>query len=228
MPNYCNNNLFIEGNPDTLKKIMSYVESNDNVFDFERIVPMPDSIYRGNIGQKEEEIYGKSNRYDWSIENWGTKWNSVDAEKYENSFEFLTAWSPCDPVIAALAAKFPSMRFTYTFYETGMCFCGESVYENGELIFYYDGDYAENPACEDDEWADDYALANSLFPIKESGFTESVEIVEKNGGIVRGRLHYREYENNRIYRMSDGFFVATDGYAKKYTNEQNNTIRRAA
>lgn len=61
MPNYCENFLSIEGNADTLKEIMDFVKSDKSVFDFEKIVPMPDYIYRGAVGAKEKEIYGENN-----------------------------------------------------------------------------------------------------------------------------------------------------------------------
>ena len=167
MPNYCTNYLTIEGNRNTMETIIELVKSEENVFDFEKIVPMPDYIYRGGVGPEEREIYGENNWYDWSCKNWGTKWNSVDSDFDGEEFYFLTAWSPCEPVIAALAKMFPTMRFTHTFYETGMCFCGQGVYENGELIFYYDGEYAENYECEYED--SDYTLCDELFPILESG-----------------------------------------------------------
>ena len=151
MPNYCNNCLMIDGNPNTHKEILMLMKSEYSPFDFEKILPMPDYIYCGNVGAEEREIYGKNNWYDWSIENWGTKWNSLDAEVHSNEIYFQTAWSPCIPVIAALSKKFPTMYFTYTFYEPGIGFCGKRVYKNGELIFSYDGDYAENYDCEDEE-----------------------------------------------------------------------------
>lgn len=219
MPNYCNNSLYIEGSSDTMKNVIDFVKSSECAFDFDKIVPMPDNIYQGSLGPKERELYGKNNWYDWSIENWGTKWNSVDAELDGDEIRFLTAWSPCDPVIAALAEMFPMMRFTYNFYETGMCFCGERIYENGKLVLYYDGDYAENPLYEeDDEWAREYVLSDFLFPIKESGFLEAVENVEEIGDITRGNLHYREYNYNRISKMTDGFFISVKDYATRFAN----------
>ena len=107
MPNYCDNYLTIEGNPDTRNKILTLLKSDESCFDFEKVIPMPENIYRGGVGAEEKEIYGENNWYDWSIKNWGTKWNSVDAEVHYNEIYFQTAWSPCDPVIAALAEKFP-------------------------------------------------------------------------------------------------------------------------
>lgn len=218
MPNYCDNCLIIEGNADNLKKIMDFVKSDKSDFDFEKIVPMPDYIYRGTMGAREREINGEINWYDWSYKNWGTKWNSVDAYVWNDLIQFQTAWSPCDPVIAALAEMFPVMRFTYTFYEELMGFCGKRVYENGEIIFYYDGDYAENPFCDDDEWEEDYIISDPMFPIKDNGFWEEIQDVEEvadRPNYTRGKLYYREYENSTIRYLSDGVFIVHKNYTFK-------------
>ena len=50
MPNYCNNSLSIYASRNTLNKIRSFIQSDDNKFDFDKIIPMPDYIYRGNLG----------------------------------------------------------------------------------------------------------------------------------------------------------------------------------
>ena len=108
------------------------------------------------------------------------------------------------------------MRFTYTFYETGMCFCGKRVYENGEVSFYYDGNYAENPLCDDDDkWAENCIISDSLFPIKDRGFLEDIQDVEEvanHTDYTRGKLYYREYENSKIRYLSDGVFIAHKNY----------------
>lgn len=140
MPNYCKNTLTITGNPDTLRQILAFVKSDENRFDFNRIVPMPEHIYRGNLGSEERKLYGENNWYDWSVENWGTKWNSVCAFVKNNTIFFETAWSPSSPVIAALAKKYHTMRFEYSYYEMMAGFQGEETYENGELISYNYGE----------------------------------------------------------------------------------------
>ena len=222
MPNYCDNYLRITGPADSVKTVIGFVKSSENKFDFNKIIPMPDYIYCGPVGTKEKEIYGDNNWYDWSIKNWGTKWNSVDAEISDNEIHFLTAWSPCDPVIAMLASKFPTLRFTYTFYEAGMCFCGKKVYENGEIILFYDGNYAENPLCDDNsEEADEYSISDPLFPAKEYGIrkeTHDVEEVPNHPDYIRGKLYYREYEEGKIRYLSDGIFIAHKGY--KFAGER--------
>jgi hypothetical protein len=82
--------------------------------------------------------------YNWNVENWGTKWNcgevwhdrTDDDSKVEGttSYNFDTAWSPAEPVIAALAEKFPTLIITHRYCEGGMAFAGEIVYRNGEAV----------------------------------------------------------------------------------------------
>ena len=212
MPNYCDNYLRIDGSADAVKTVIDFVKSSENAFDFNKIVPMPDYIRKGTTDWADEK---------WSIENWGTKWNSVDTEVSNNAIQFLTAWSPCDPVIEALATLFPSIRLTYTFYECGMCFCGKRIYENGELIFYFDGDYAENFFCEDDDGQDDeYDLSDPILPSKDNGIFEAVQDVEVLEDRTRGKLYYREYMNGKIRIMADGCFVADKKFSFEVVPEQ--------
>ena len=56
MPNWCYNSLSIEGSNETLTKIHNLVRGENNAFDFERIIPMPDYIYRGLLGPEEREM----------------------------------------------------------------------------------------------------------------------------------------------------------------------------
>ena len=134
MPNYCNNTISIKAPRETLNTIQSLVKSDESEFDFNKIIPMPDYIYRGNLGPEEQKIYGKNNWYDWSNENWGTKWNCWDVEYGETEdelfYNFYTAWSPSEPVVKALAEMFPEANIRFRYEETGCCFCGEQEYEN--------------------------------------------------------------------------------------------------
>lgn len=55
-----------------------------------------------------KERFGHTTWYDWSIANWGTKWNAYDQELVEDhpveySFVFYTAWAPPDPIIDRMA-----------------------------------------------------------------------------------------------------------------------------
>ena len=106
MPNWTENNVLFVGKKEQLKTLKTMLKSKDNDFDFNNIVPMPKNIFRGNLGKEEEEKYGDNNWYRWSIDNWGTKWNSVDTRVEENgstlSYNFMTAWDCPRQIVNAL------------------------------------------------------------------------------------------------------------------------------
>jgi hypothetical protein len=62
--------------------------------------------------EEEAELaaIGHSNWYDWSVSNWGTKWNAYDCtwdqpDEGCAQLKFDTAWSPPEPIFEALAAR---------------------------------------------------------------------------------------------------------------------------
>ena len=201
MPNYCNNSLSIYASRNTLNKIRSFIQSDDNKFDFDKIIPMPDYIYRGNLGSEEQKIYGKNNWYDWSYENWGTKWNSLDVEcdEFEDSLEysFYTAWCSCEPVIKALAAMYPDARIDYSYYESGDCFCGKREYENGEMNYYVNGEYQE--IYYDGE---DYKKEQPSGIHYSENNRESMEM----DNVIRYDFHYLDVDEERTIEIN-GFCV---------------------
>jgi Ferredoxin-like domain in Api92-like protein len=53
--------------------------------------------------------------YDWSCQNWGTKWNACEAsveQEFDGYLEihFDTAWSAPEPIVKALRDKFPELE----------------------------------------------------------------------------------------------------------------------
>ncbi len=84
--------------------------------------------------------YGVVDWYDWSLQNWGTKWNAHETEIEDNVILFDTAWSPVPELMEKLSAMFPENYFEYDFAEEQICvLCGEFEFANGdctrELIF---------------------------------------------------------------------------------------------
>ena len=62
MPNHVRNELYFEcDNEERIWELMDTIKGDDSPIDFEKIIPMPSNIFRGNLGQKEEELYGKNN-----------------------------------------------------------------------------------------------------------------------------------------------------------------------
>ena len=82
-----------------------------DVFDFERIIPMPPHIYRWNLWKAEEEKYWKENCwYDWSCRHWWTKWNSSEYQDCWDYISFETARSCPLPIIRELSTYLPDEK----------------------------------------------------------------------------------------------------------------------
>lgn len=205
MPNCCNGTLSIYASKELLETILATLqgtgEEEANPFDFNKVIPMPDCIYRGILGPHEQELYGENNWYDWSVKNWGTKWNSCDTELNGNVFSFWTAWSPCSPVIRALAKMFPEAQFEYRYEETGMGFCGCEIYKNGYVQYIMEADLVEyfNYDDEDDDKCkfDDY---------KEGREEEAITVLGIVDGVKQGRIERREDRDDRV-RFIKGVFI---------------------
>ena len=142
MPNHVRNILtVISGTPD-MKTVREDVAIRDEegkpvpgTIDFERIKPMPPEIFRGPLGEVEMKQYGKNNWYDWSIRNWGTKWNAYDfGDGGEQSIVFSTAWGTPDKAMVALSEKYPKATFR-VFYADEMLGenCGEYTLTGGRI-----------------------------------------------------------------------------------------------
>jgi len=89
-------------------------------------------IYNDNIKK-----YGHSTWYDWSVENWGTKWNASFCKKISNNvYTFDTAWSGIPKLIDIMSKEFPEVKFLYEYSDedTGSN-CGVGLYLNGEIDF---------------------------------------------------------------------------------------------
>ena len=76
--------------------------------------------------------------YEWSINNWGTKWNS-----YSNSFDgktiaFDTAWSAPHPVILKLSEMYPDIQIEHQWADEDIGHnCGRRDYKGGEIVGEY-------------------------------------------------------------------------------------------
>lgn len=133
MPNWCQNVAYIR-NEDLgeLDKIVKELDKKNDCQLFNSLVPNPSGEWQ----------------YDWSVENWGTKW---DAQVYDYRLDdgelyisFDTAWAP--PI--AFYDKIFEMGYEVKAYyrEEGMCFAG--IYEDGADDCY---EYANLSADEIEE-----------------------------------------------------------------------------
>jgi len=97
--------------PSNLKEKFQAIPVDDRVQ--KMLEEYPQSRYENFIKSlKNYRKYGHATWYDWSRQNWGTKWNYYQFAKVnDNEFYFQTAWSHCTPVMIALSKKFPPILF---------------------------------------------------------------------------------------------------------------------
>ena len=143
MPNWVKNNVRFYGNEESINRLKVFVKTQESDFDFNCIVPMPNNIYRGNLGSEERKIYGANNWYDWSIKNWGTKWDACDATWYsDDNVTFNTAWNMPEPIYRKLSKIFPDVWFTAEFADEDLGnYCGTIIYDIDGFCVNYENDF---------------------------------------------------------------------------------------
>lgn len=81
----------------------------------------------GNLCLNNISQYGYVSWYDWSCDNWGTKWDALESKgtPEEGELTFFTAW--CEPknVIEKLLEKHKTRKIEWQYEEEGMSFKGK-------------------------------------------------------------------------------------------------------
>ena len=139
--------------------------SEEKIDAYTRSRPLGDLLTRGAGAVKNLMHHRALNWYDWSVQQWGTKWNSYNSPetseeeiKKTKSIYFQTAWSPPLPVIFKLSAMLAGITITLKWADEDIgCNCGEITLQNGEVIDeknFFDEDNPGNVSKE----AIDFAL----------------------------------------------------------------------
>jgi Ferredoxin-like domain in Api92-like protein len=164
---------------------LAHRKVNNYEVDFNKIVPMPSNIFRGNLGDAEKKIHGENNWYDWSVNNWGTKWNAVESQKIDDyTVQFDTAWAMPEPVIKALSKMFPKIGVNILWADEDLgSNCGEIHYRNGSEVF---------SNIPEDQSKEAYELAFGVL-----GGEENYKYDE-----VKGSYVYQENESINIYKAT--------------------------
>lgn len=116
----------------------------------------PEQWSLGKLAYENQCKYGVPTWYEWSINNWGTKWNAYECapnEFSDNSTElnFWTAWAPPHPVLQMLSEQYPELEIFHEWADEDIGMnCGRREYKSGDLIYEYypEGDEATAFACE--------------------------------------------------------------------------------
>ena len=145
MPNHITNIIAVSGDESRIRTMLKEVQSDEigmGSIDFNKIIPMPNDIYRGDLRPAERSEYGRNNWYDWCWDNWGTKWNSYgyteETDLKDGKLTFLTAWSAPHPILQRLSEMYPDIRFEHEWADEDIGMnCGRHEYFDGERIGEY-------------------------------------------------------------------------------------------
>ncbi|WP_295087320.1 LPD28 domain-containing protein [Ruminococcus sp.] len=145
MPNHVTNVISFSGDKSRISAMLKEIQNDEHGIgsvDFEKILPMPDTVYNGSLGIRERELYGENNWYDWRIGNWGTKWNSYGYTEnttfQDGKIKFLTAWSAPHPILQKLSEMFPDIKIEHEWADEDIGMnCGRYVYYDGERVEEY-------------------------------------------------------------------------------------------
>mgnify|MGYP002523298255 CR=1 FL=1 len=115
-----------------------------------------------DLGQKaldNKAKYGSTDWYHWCIGNWGTKWDAYEVlyDVYDDRIElfFQTAWNAPYPIFDELSAMFPTLEINVKYADEDLGNnCGESLYYDGEEVYYDERTDDLKFACE--VWNYDY------------------------------------------------------------------------
>lgn len=98
--------------------------------------------------------YDTRDWYEWSINNWGTKWNAYDEVITDGIIEFQTAWSIPLPVLVEVSKRLKDVEISVDYADEDIgSNCGSLLIVNGE-VSQCEPDNPRKFAC--DMWGYDY------------------------------------------------------------------------
>ena len=136
MPDWCTNEVSIEAvNAEGQKQVAELVklmglDRDEPEFNFAAIIPHPDEVKKAQAEFDAEQKklrpeytdgYAMSDAlYRWQSDAWGTKWDvgkrieehNINPAEGNVWLIFMTAWAPPEPVLQALAERFPLVEIS--------------------------------------------------------------------------------------------------------------------
>ena len=148
MPNWCYNRAtFTHEDPSEIKRLINAAKAGKL---FNEFLPMPPELLEeapvgddyqersAAIAKRNEEQFGYTSWYDWSIAHWGTKWDISEMDDDDNfnvsedgksvSFSFDTAWAPP----TEWYDNIDGFHITAYYHEPGVGFAGKWTSEDGD------------------------------------------------------------------------------------------------
>ncbi|MDR0311659.1 MAG: hypothetical protein LBJ21_08730 [Acidobacteriota bacterium] len=141
--------LFLSGSEVAPELLEKYAEDRSIYLD---VLKTGEQLYNN------KQNYGAPTWYEWSIKNWGTKWNAYNQRRIdENTIEFLTANGGVSKIVEALSKQHPDLVLSYMYAdeEWGMN-GGKYKYKGGDRLEELPGprfgNEDENESEGDEDW----------------------------------------------------------------------------
>ena len=144
MANYCDNNLYITGDPEQLARFIEKARGPKTDLSLQSIKPMPEDLRYANISSQSEEeshwlheSYGAAAAFNWRMINWGTgreiSISCLDVNEDGSAvYHFRTAWEPIGArLLRTITSEFPGLKAEVRYAEPGRCFSGLTISRNG-------------------------------------------------------------------------------------------------
>jgi hypothetical protein len=217
MPNHITNVVSLSGKGADVQKLLASVKSDESEFDFNLIVSMPDEL-RGTTAptyiiteeayaRKERGItqkmsntlkkkYGADNWYEWTRNNWGTKWNAYDVNTYDvgdDTIYFNTAWATPVPILEALSKQHPNVLIHVKYADEDFGHnVGEYKYKMGVLV---SENVPDGGSAEAIEMAEDITGGGEYYFFEMPCEWSSIDEVEDNSfyTTILNIIHKRGY-----------------------------------
>lgn len=165
MPNWCENSITITGPTEDIEKFKIQAKRSEGEisspsyfstdFSLNNFLPTPKKLLEKDTTNNVETLIKAPNNpknddwYSWRVRNWGTKWDwemkiTDEIEKGDKTALVMlgvSAWGPPIEGMQAIAHMFPTLTFSLSFDEPGMCFHGELNIKGSEILDYWNEDY---------------------------------------------------------------------------------------
>ena len=199
MPNWCENNLHIQGPEELIEDFINAVQDENDSEKFElanTLMPMPEILQGGEAPARDEDVAeeaiaqtGHRDWYDWANDdnNWGTKWGDCDTNLWWNdeytkiNGYYTTAWGPLSEAFwIKVSETYPKLRISVGFREEGMAFEGAYSFTNGECVYSHSAEtspYLQEAVEAVDRFADEETVyeEDMLIPTYSGNHASSSE-----------------------------------------------------
>lgn len=152
MPNWSENNVEITGPTEDLKTFLADFKSSGE-YKMTNLHPVPSHLSETETDFGSAEMmhsfagdvnYTYTNKHDWIIANWGTKWDlnevhespitTFDDKTSSVTLSYLSAWSPNFQFYLNISRNYPTLTFVDNYFEEGNGFIGEATILNGKAV----------------------------------------------------------------------------------------------